>query len=363
MKQILCIASEPWSSSPGRTQQLMSRMRDVHILYFYPAESRTDHAYRAKGQKVRPNVTAYALPPILLSVGERHRLFFRAGWKKLGRFIEEKAAYHRFRSPLLWTTSPRHVHLLDLLSYDGLVYDCDREWDELPLDWEGSLAHAADVVFAASPTLRRRLEPCSANIALLPNGVNYPLFASQSPGPRPDPLPQVQGPLFGWSGAIKENLDLSPLVYAAETNPQWNFLLLGQEEDNHALPRLRKLPNVILPGPCSLVEVPDWLYRCDVLLEFLQADRADDGVVSPRVYEYLSTGKPVVAMLWPDQVETFPDVIYGAHDRREFTLACRHALEEPEGFVYARRKAHGAAADWPIRAGEVMRILNTAGLL
>ena len=29
MKQILCLSNEPWSSSPGRTQQLISRLRDV----------------------------------------------------------------------------------------------------------------------------------------------------------------------------------------------------------------------------------------------------------------------------------------------------------------------------------------------
>ena len=44
--------------------------------------------------------------------------------------------------------------------------------DYLPPAWEGSLASAADVVFAASPELAERLSPCSGNIALLPNGVD-----------------------------------------------------------------------------------------------------------------------------------------------------------------------------------------------
>lgn len=363
MKQILCLATEPWSSSPGRTQQLMSRLKDTHILYFYPAADRHDRRYLGKGKKVRPNVTVYALPPILLPVGERYRLLFHASHKKLGRYIADKAAAHRFRSPLLWVTNPRHVHLLDYLDYDGMVYDCDREWDSLPPDWEGSLAQAADVVFAASPLLCRRLSPCSPNIALLPNGVNFPLFANDISISRRDPLPQVQGPVLGWAGTIQEDLDLSPVLFAAQTHPQWNFLLVGEQMDNPALHLLKRLPNVILPGPCSMSEVPDWLYRCDVLLELTQDDRADDGVISPRVYEYLCTGKPVVAMLWPDQVETFPDVIYGAHDEHEFVTLCAHALEEPDGFVSKRRRDHAAAAAWPIRVGEVSRILDTAGLL
>lgn len=58
--------------------------------------------------------------------------------------------------------------------------------------------------------------------------------------------------------------------------------------------------------PCPLNEVPDWLFRCDVLLELLREDRPDSDVISGRLYEYLSTGKPIVSMLWPEQVEIFP---------------------------------------------------------
>lgn len=363
VKQILCLSNEPWSTSPGRTQQLISRLKDTQVLYFSPPSGRGDMSFRLKGRKVRPNVTAYTLPPLLLPMEERFGRLFRMGQRKLGRFIADKAARHRFREPLLWTTSPEHVHLLDLLAYDGLVYDCDREWDGLPPLWEGSLSNVADVVFAASPQLCDRLSPCSPNIALLPNGVNYPLFSNESNARRPDPLPRTQGPVLGWTGTLWEDLDLSPLLFAALEQPGWNFLLLGRRENNPLLPKLRRLPNVVLAGPCPLSEVPDWMYRCDVLLEFLREDRPYDDVVSPRLYEYLCTGKPVVSMLWPDQVERFPDVVYGAHTDQEFLTMCLHALEEAPGFVSQRRRDHAAAAAWPHRAGEVARILETAGLL
>ena len=64
-----------------------------------------------------------------------------------------------------------------------------------------------------------------------------------------------------------------------------------------------------------------------------------------------------------DQVELFPDVVYGAYSDREFISLCRSALEEAPGFVNERRKGYGAGAAWSTRAGEVVRILSTAGLL
>ena len=363
MKQILCLSDQPWSSSPGRTQQLISRLRDTQILYFCPPSGRTDKSWKESGRKVRPNVTVYTLPPLFFGVGEQLPHLFRAERRRQSAFVREKAARHRFHSPLLWVTAPEHVHMLDDLSYDGLVYDCDREWDDVPPHWEGSLAHAADIVFTASPLLSERLAPCSPNIALLPNGVNFPLFSVQNRVPATGLLPQVSGPLFGWAGTITPELDLSPIFTAAVEHPEWSFLLLGRREDNPMLPKLRRLPNVIFAGPCSLSEVPDWLFRCDVLVDLLRRDRLDDGVVSTRLYEYLSTGKPVVSMLWPDQVELFPDVVYGAYNDREFLSMCRSALDEDPGFVSQRRRDHGAAAAWSTRAAELAEILRTAGLL
>ena len=269
MKQVVCLSTEPWSPTPGRTQHLITRLKDAQVLYFCPGGGLLDQRWRQPGRKVRPNVTVYTMPPAL-PVDERHDRLFRLSRQRQIRFLADKLARHRFRRPLLWTTSPVHIHALDALEYDGLVYDCDQVWDELPDRWEGSLAGAADVVFAASPGLADRLSPCSGNIALLPNGVNYPLFAAAGSAGRRGELDHLPGPLLGWAGTIHADLDLTPILYAAQARPAWTFLLLGRREENPLLRRLSRLSNVMLAGPCPLVEVPDYLGRCQVLLDLLR---------------------------------------------------------------------------------------------
>ena len=362
MKQIVCLSNEPWSPSPGRTQQLVARLKDVQVLYFSSAESWRDQRFRGKGRAVKPNITTYTLPPLLLPVDERYGELFHLGQRKLARYIAGKMAKHRFRSPLLWTTCPEQVHLLDRLDYDALVYDCDREWDDLPPAWEGVLSSTADVVFAASQGLADRLSPCSSNIALLPNGTAYPLFAKAARPPEDRP-PRRAAPTFGWAGTIHSDLDLSPVLHAAHAHPEWNFLLLGRREPNPLVKKLKRLPNVSFLPPCPQMEVPAYLARCQVLMDFLREEQPDSDVIPTRMYEYLSTGRPIVAMLWPDQVEPFPDVVYGAHSNREFVTLCEHALEELPSLVTQRRLDHGAQAAWSVRAGRVSRILATAGLL
>ena len=68
-------------------------------------------------------------------------------------------------------------------------------------------------------------------------------------------------------------------------------------------------------------------------------------------------------MLWPGQVERFPDVVYNAQDPEEFAALCARALEEAHGFVSQRRQDQAVQAAWSNRTQEVERILNTAGLL
>lgn len=351
MNQILCLSDRLWSSSPGRAQQLMSRLKETEILYFSPNSA-------ARPQRVRSNITVCglpALPPVpRLTELALHRR---------GRLAARTAARLRFDAPLLWATHPMHALLLDHIPHAGLVYDCSRDWEGLPPRWESSLARAADVVFAASPELADRLSPCSDNIALLPNGVTYPLFSGGDRPAVPFPLGRSGGPVIAFAGTLTEDLELAPILYAARQEPDWTFLLLGADGGAPLLPRLEQLPNVRRAGPVPLTEVPDYLVSCQVLVEPLHLDQAYSGVVSTRMYEYLATGRPIVSLLPPDAVESFPDVVYAAHSPEEFLAMCRRAMEEAPDFVRARRMEHARRAAWSERADTVSRILRTAGLL
>ncbi len=359
MKQYICLASEPWSAVPTRTQHLMTRLRDVKILYFEPPAT-GGNAHKKPGRQLRPGLTVYALPPVHKFEMEHSALFSRSR-KRLAKFIERKAAEHRFRDPVLWCTSPEQAHLPELLSCRTVVYDCDRDWPRLPLEWESDLALTAEVIFAASPGLAHHLSPCNSNIALLPNGVNYPMFSRENLE-TPDSLRGLNVPLLGWAGTIYRDLDLTPLLQAARDLPKCAFLLVGRVEDHPLVPTLKAMPNVAFTGQVPLPELPDYLSQFDVCLDFLRQRNIGSDIVPARIYEYFSTGKPIVSMLYEDQVELFADVIYGAHTNAEFSQLCSHALAETGDWAKCRRREYGAGAAWSERAKEVARILSTIGL-
>ena len=359
MKHLVCLSHTPWRASPTRTQQLITRLRDVNVLFFEPPADRGSRLHHQSGRLVRPNIMVYTLPPRL---DERLDVPFlqRRTLSRSARFISQVLQKHRFREPALWLTSPEQVFFIELLPHAGLIYDCHQEWDELPLDWESLLAARADVVFAASPGLVRRLAPCCDNIALIPNGVNYLMFARPDLAP-PPLLSERTGPVLGRIGSVTSDLELEPLLYAADRRPDWTFLLLGQVAKGPKK-QLSLRPNILMPGEIPMVDVPDWLSGCQVCFDLLSRWGKGSDILPPRLYEYLAVGRPVVLMLVPDQVEPLPDVVYTAASPAAFLRRCERALQEDPGWVGGRRRAYAEDGQWAHRAEEIQRILETAAL-
>ena len=177
MKQIVCLSYASWRSRANRTQQLLARLSDAKILFFEPAPPK-GAPMPEQGRRVRSHITVYTLPAPLPGPQEQS-VFARRRLDKVSNFIQKIMHKHHFREPVLWCTAPVHAHFLDRLAYRGSVYDCHRFWDETLLELENDLTSHAEVVFAASKGLIRRLSPCNDNIALLPNGVNPLLFTLQ----------------------------------------------------------------------------------------------------------------------------------------------------------------------------------------
>jgi glycosyltransferase involved in cell wall biosynthesis len=357
LKQIVCLSHTPWTSRPTRTQQLMSRLSGADVLFFEPPGAKPD----GKGRKVRPNVMVYQLPKVV-DIGSRSSIVARHNRRKIATRIEKVMARHQFREPLLWCTTPENIHQLDYLAYRGLVYDCHRYWSDLPVSWEGELAADADVCFAASDGLVDRLAPCNENVALLPNGVNAPLFCRELLDVPPE-LTDLEGkPVLCFVGTLCADLDVTPLLLCAEKHPEWTFLLVGSVEPSGYLPQLEALENVRLLGRRPMVELPDYLSCSRVCIHLLRAHNEDSDVIPSHVYEYLAAGKPVVSMLWRHQREEFPDVIRPARTAEEFVLQCEQAMAEDPGALLRRRRDYGRAAAWDARVDEVTRILEANGL-
>lgn len=359
MKQILCLSYLPWQAAPNRTQQLLTRLSDVQILFFEPAPARGAPPPE-QGRRMRANLTVYTLPAPLPGPRD-NSLLDRRRLDKLADFIQQIMDRRRFREPVLWCTAPCHAAFLDRLAYRGLVYDCHRLWGERLQPAQEDLARHAEVVFAASPGLAEALAPYSDNIAPLPNGVNPLLFSRAGLRP-PAQLADLPGKaVLGRLGDLDSQVDLEPLLYAARHRPEWTFLLLGRCT-RPAARALAGQDNIRLLGPVNALDVPEYLAPCRLLFDLLRRDDWRGDVVPARIYEYLATGLPIVSVAAPEADEPFSELVYTAYNGPGFLRRCKAALAEgPE--LPQKRRDFAAQCSWTQRAAQVSAILEDSGLL
>ena len=359
MKQILCLSHTHWQARPNRTQQLMTRLTDAQILYFEPPAPR-GAPKPEQGRRIRSHITVYTLPASL-PVGPIRTFSQRHALRRNAAFIRAVTEQHRFRTPVLWCTSPEQAGLIGRVPCRGIVYDCHHEWSDEYVEQESDLTSHAEVVFAASPGLVQRLSPCNDNIALLPNGVSPIMFLRDDFVP-PEHLSYLSGrPVLGRVGDITGQMNLKPILTAAAEQPNWAFLLIGRTTKTaHDL--LSAHQNIILAGPVNAAELPDYLSLCTILFDLTRSDQRGCDILPARIYEYLATGKPIVMMAEPDFVEPYPDVIYTAFDSTGFLRRCRKALSENTEELSPLRKAYAEQAAWSARAAEIERILESTGL-
>lgn len=358
MKQIICLSYSPWRARASRTQQLLARLNDAQILFFEPAPPK-GVPMPEQGRRVRAHITVYTLPSPLPGPQE-HPLIQRRKLDKSADFVQQMMNRHRFREPVLWCTAPVHAQFLDKLAYRGAVYDCHRFWDEVFLEMESDLTCHSEVVFAASAGLIKRLSPCNDNIALLPNGVN-PLLFTQQEHTVPPAMESLPGrAVLGRVGSLTGRVDLSPLLYTARHRPEWTFVLMGPAT-KQAARQLRGQDNILLTGPVNPLDLPDYLYRCDLLFDLLRQDRMGSDVVPAVIYEYLAAGKPVVAVTDPAVPDPIPQLIRSAYDGPGFLRCCRETLGEGPAAI-SRRQAFAQQSSWANRAAQVSGILEATGL-
>lgn len=381
MKQVVCLSTSPWYPIPTRKQQVMSRLKDARVLYFDPpvtliaplrdpaAKSKL-RAYRAAGEKVRENVTAFSLPPVW-PFFNKYRAINRRNQKKTAAYVRRRMAEAGFEKPVLWCYSPVSADAVHLIPHSALVYDCvDRHsaygglMDPALVDaMELDLAKKADMVFATAESLAERLRAVNPRAVFLPNGANYELFRQAAgPGEIPADLKAIPGPVFGFVGALQSCIEYGFVSYAAKARPGWSFVFIGGEKPGVDLGALKSLPNVHFLGLKPHAELPRYLAGFDACLNlFAQSELSKD--VSPlKFYEYLATGKPVVSTPQPDQILRFAPLLHIARTPEEFVTACESALTDTSPERAAARMEEGRKSSWDARVEEMEQALSRWGI-
>ena len=210
-----------------------------------------------------------------------------------------------------------------------IVYDCMDEHagfttnNATMLQHEETLVAQSDLVVTTSRKLYDKLAPVSKRTLALPNATDFDHFSQ--PGPL-HPLSKLEGPIIGYYGAISDWFDVEMVRTAAEARPDWQFALVG-DTFGADVSSLKRLANVSLPGEQPYAAIPSYLHQFDVAVIPFLLTPLTESTNPVKFYEYLSAGKPVVAVELRE-LEPYKDYFYPVRSPKEFITQIETALRE-----------------------------------
>lgn len=246
-----------------------------------------------------------------------------------------------------------------------VVYDCMDHHQGFGhnapglLQLERELMYQADVTLFASAWLEHHWnEQCPASAlqqrAVLRNAADFAYFSSRSEQRYQEP----QGrPVIGYYGALAHWFDVERVAAIAEAFAHCTVLLIGADTAEVGA-RLRSHANVRLTGEVPYAQLSSYLQSFDVCILPFRTEPLTLATNPVKVYEYLSAGKPVVAVDLPELHE-FAQQLWIAGDTPAFIAAIAQALQEPaSATARLQREQFAAQQTWKHRVQALVSLVE-----
>ena len=170
---------------------------------------------------------------------------------------------------------------------------------------------------------------------------------------RPADFPEFDKPVIGYIGALlRQRLDIELLEFIASTNPQWQFVFVGPEDENFKQSKLHGMDNVLFTGPKKPTELPQYLWFFDVAMNPQELNELTIGNYPRKIDEYLAMGKPSVATK-TRAMEIFKDHVYLGETKEDYVKLIELAIEENSPEKEKERIAFAKQHTWEASVNDI----------
>lgn len=383
---VVCFSGQPLDHPlPTNRQQIMRRVARTHPVVFVEtgdflgvhlanAARRRPGAAATLARHVRAERHGERLwvvrAPNVAPYGAKHRAANRLNMGATGLAVRAHLRALGLGPAVAWAYDPRAADALSAMGPSLVAYDCvdhyveqagtDPRRRELIEAVERRMLARSDVVFTTSESLYSAKSPLNPNTHLVRNVADVEHFGAAAEGlEAPADLPPTDRPRLGFIGNLMTSkVDVALLAEAAAARPGWEFVLVGPQPDPADLEPLRRLPNVLLMGPRPYEDAPRYLAQFDVALIPYWLNAYTDGCFPLKFFEYMASGRPVVASGLPE-LRPYAEMVELADDAPAFIAACERAIRDGRSGAAARR-ALAAENSWDSRAQRLMDLVDEA---
>lgn len=371
---IVCFGQQNWNICWTAKQQLMTRLaeRGHRVLYVDPMPAEPKDAERLARSP------EYGVPG-LRRIGPRDLwvysylrvpgLRWRLNRMRFHRMAPRVLAEIGFQAPVGLCLHPMQLPVMERSGCRAWVYYAvdeytaygeTPEWERRIIrDQENSILERAELVLAVSPRLHERFARTNPESHLLENGSDAEHY-------HPDRLDRIavhpamadlSGPVVGLFGQIDDRIDQDLVIELARRHGDWTFAMAGRVRGIDPA-RLQAEPNIRLLGFQPYEVLPNFAKAVDVWwLPYVQSELTN--ACNPlKLFEYLATGKPVVATPL-DGIRSTRHYVDLASGVDGFDAALTAAIADPAK-GRGERLAATAANDWYDRVDRLEAFLERA---
>ncbi|MBP7652679.1 hypothetical protein KA977_04610 [Candidatus Dependentiae bacterium] len=324
-KDIICISSMDYEEHMTAKQQVMKILAKRNRVFFCQKETGLEHLIKHP-QLLKKIYLRYTKPyyekdgmkiinlPILFPGRYYSNLINSLNQKKVAGYLLKLYKKFGINKPILWTFVPHSAPLFETLPASFRIYHCAENYNitasgrkkNIMQEQENKLCEISDAVFCVTAGVYDKISHIVPEKSFLTyNGAdikNYSraLFKIEEPAD----LKNIPQPRILHMGMVNGKVDLDLALYIAEKRENISIIFVGDifysDINLQKFNQLRGMKNVFFLGMKTVEQLPDYLSNCSAGLILGKKNEWTKITKPLKSYEYLASGKPVVAIGFPE---------------------------------------------------------------
>lgn len=352
-----------WHFRIQRPQHLARAMAEAGHRVFYISNNFVDSAI--PGFSVEPLGTDDRLFQVNLHLNGAPPIYFDPPTAEQGNQLRQGLSalvnWAGTRKSISIVQHPYWTKLVRMVPNARMVYDCMDHHagfeasDPKVLEAENRLVDDADLVIVTSDFLMEEVGSKARNTVMVRNAGEFTFFNTRPAEVFRD---EKGRQVIGYFGAIAEWFNVDLVREVARANPDALVLLVGSDTAG-AAQKLASEENIIFTGEVPYASLPFYLYGFDVALLPFRIIPLTLATNPVKIYEYLASGVPVVAVDLPEMSQ-FGDLVRIGKGNDSFVKHVTSALAESmESSIRQQRINFARQQTWGHRAGTLDKALES----
>jgi glycosyltransferase involved in cell wall biosynthesis len=307
----------------------------------------------------------YIYSPIFLTVHNRfflfiNRLIFLC---TINRLIKKLGMYN----PILFFYIPPPTGTMKRLKAKAIIYHCIDEWTTYPggknkifMEAEQDLLKNADLVIAASNFLYESKKAIARKACKVYHGVDYGHFTKQfaKEEPLPEDIKNIPRPIIAIVGSFVYWMDFDLIKLIAQKHKEWSIVSIGPIDSDVDIKDLVDMGNIYFLRQKDYSQLPNYYMAIDVFIVPFLLNEHIKFCAPTRLYEHLSSGKPVITTDFSAAHEVGEGLIGIASSKDDFVNRVELVLKEDGVAFIERRKALAKLNTWSSKANQISNMIK-----